>query len=67
MFTVEMNWFHAAKVSKGAHKPFFYAFMRLCITENQSLWAFQNHRFIPPVNLPGKAPIFSLSVNVESF
>ena len=51
MFTVELNCFHAEKVSKVAHKPLFYAFMRLCITENQSLWAFQSDRFIPPVFL----------------
>ena len=51
MFTVEMNWFHREKVSKVALKPVFYVFMRLCITENQSLWAFQSNRFIPPVFL----------------
>ena len=51
MFTVEMNWFHAEKVSKVAHKLFLYALMRLYITENQSLWAFQSGRFISPVFL----------------
>ena len=51
MFTVEMNWFHREKVSKVALKPVFYVFMCLCLTENQSLWAFQSNRFIPPVCL----------------
>ena len=47
MFTVEINWFYR----KWPYKPAFSAFMCLCITENQSLWAFQSGRSISPVLL----------------
>ena len=51
MFTVEINWFHTEKTSvKWPYKPVFYAFMCFSITENQSLWAFQSDRVIPPVS-----------------
>ena len=50
MFTVEINWFHTKKVSKVVlQSSFFYPFMCFSITENQSLWAFQSDRLIPPV------------------
>ena len=39
------------KVSvKWPFKPAFYAFMCLCITKNQSLWAFRSDRSIPDKN-----------------
>ena len=37
------------KSVKWPYKPVFYAFMVFSITENQSLWAFQSDRLIPPV------------------
>ena len=40
---------HRKESVKWPYKPAFYAFMCLCITENQSLWAFQSDRTIPPV------------------
>ena len=49
MFTVEINWFHTKKSVKWPYRPVFYAFMCFYITENQSFWAFQNNRLIPPV------------------
>ena len=49
MFTVEINWFHTKKSVKWPYKQGFYAFMCFSITENQSLWAFQSNRLIPPV------------------
>ena len=42
---------HRKESVKWPYKPAFYAFMCLCITENQSLWAFQSDRSIPPVSL----------------
>ena len=42
---------HRKDSVKWPYKPAFYAFMCLCITENQSLWAFQSDRSIPPVLL----------------
>ena len=49
MFAVEINWFHTKKISKVTLQTSFYAFMCFSITENQSLWAFQSNRLIPPV------------------
>ena len=48
-FAVEINWFHTKKISKVTLQTSFYAFMCFSITENQSLWAFQSNRLIPPV------------------
>ena len=43
------KWVLYKKVNKVALQTRFYAFMCLYITENQSLWAFQSDRLIPPV------------------
>ena len=50
MSTVEINWFHTKKSVRWACKPVFYAFMCFYKTKNQSLWAFQSDRLIPPVS-----------------
>ena len=42
---------HRKESVKWPYKPAFYAFMCLCVTENQSLWAFQSDRSLPPVLL----------------
>ena len=42
---------HRKESVKWLYKPAFYVFMCLYITENQSLWAVQSDRSIPPVSL----------------
>ena len=39
---------HRKESVKWPCKPAFYAFMCLCMRENQSLWAFQSDKSIPP-------------------
>ena len=40
---------HKKESVKRPYKPAFYVFICLWITENQSLWAFQSDRSLPPV------------------
>ena len=49
MFTVEIKWFHTKKSVEWSDKPVFYSFMCFSIIENQSPWAFQSDRIIPPI------------------